>query len=76
MPVYAPKDDFGAIRDFPGVRKWSLGPTFSAKNRNLVFALAPFLVTCFQERFFHAPGYHFVNLGWIRGAGWSNFDGF
>ena len=32
MPVYAPKDDFGAIRDFPGVRKWSLGTTFSAKK--------------------------------------------
>ena len=32
MPVYAQNDDFGGICDFPGVTKWTLGPTTLAQK--------------------------------------------
>ena len=78
MPVYAPKDDFGAIRDFPGVRKWSLGTTFSAQNPKFLGSLSAFFgnlqPTCFQDPFRSAPGHHFGRLWMDFGRILMDFD--
>ena len=72
MPVYAPKDDFGAIRDFPGVRKWSLGTTFSAKNPKFLERRSAFFGDLqpapFRDPFRSALGHHFGRFGWIWDA--------
>ena len=80
MPVYAQNDDFGGICDFPGVRKWTLGTTFSAKV--LIFAVTfsrserpgtSLVATCAPKR----PRDQFSS---ILGAFWEHFgaifDGF
>ena len=65
MPVYAPKDDFGAIRDFPGVRKWSLGTTFSAKKLPFSSQRAPVFCDVLAGSF---SGRFWVPLWSIRGG--------
>ena len=66
MPVYARNDDFGGIYDFPGVRKWSLGTTFAAKNPKFSFCpgvlFGDLQPAPFRDPFRSAPGHHFGRL--------------
>ena len=69
MPVYAPTDDFGAIRGFPGVRKWPLGMLKTSKNDKKVKVGDESLSICLQGRFRNVPGHPFgrfgMDLGWL-----------
>ena len=66
MPVYAPKDDFGAIRDFPGVRKWAPNRPGGAKNDKRKLPGGSFFGDLqpapFRDPFRSAPGHHFGRL--------------